>query len=63
MTISKPRTAYQVYLADPHMRGRIDREVARLRAAAVREFLVVPVAKCWRRFAAIAQAARPATNH
>jgi hypothetical protein len=58
MTVSK--TAYQDYLADPDGRGRIDRAVARLRAEAMRKFIVAPVAGCLKRIAAIARAARPA---
>ena len=57
MATPKTQSAYQTYLADPDMRGRIDREVVRLRAEAVRKFILVPIAGRVRGIAAIAEAA------
>jgi len=58
-----PDVGYARYIADPAMRGRIDREVRRLRREAIDRYVLDPLAAWVRRIAGMARADRPATAH
>jgi hypothetical protein len=53
MTANLDLLGYETYLAHPALREQIDREVGYLRAQAVQQFIVAPVAACIAQLAAM----------